>query len=103
LKRFSLSPNWLAAAALLLIGALYAMAYFKLYSRWWFEDDPALFAYAGGIGNPITIFVDANVVRHFTTGKALVPMQIFSYLMDVRVAGFSRRSSPTPTKWEVSF
>jgi hypothetical protein len=32
-------------------------------------------------------------MRHFTVGKALVPMQIFSYWIDVRLAGFSPQSA----------
>ncbi len=36
----------LAAFFLLLFGATYAIAYLRLGSRWWFEDDPDLYAYA---------------------------------------------------------
>jgi|SRR5665213_1382094 len=79
----------LTVVGLLAVGVAYTTAFLKMYSRWWFEDDPSLFAYAGAIGNPIAIFVDPNVLRHFTTGKALVPMQILSYWIDVHLAGYS--------------
>lgn len=77
------------ALCLLLFGAAYSIGYLRLLSRWWFEDDPFLYWYASKITNPISIFVDPQVLRHFTTGRALVPMQILSYWMDVRLAGFS--------------
>ncbi len=81
--------SFFAPLSLLLLGGAYAFSFLGLGSRWWFEDDPALFAYTSGIGSPTKIFVDPEVLRHFTTGKALVPMQLLSYWLDVRLAGFS--------------
>ncbi len=79
----------LSAATLVLVGILYAMVFFHLYSRWWFEDDPFLFSYVNKIHDPGKIFIDPAVLRNFTAGKALVPMQLLSYWIDVRLAGFS--------------
>jgi hypothetical protein len=81
------------AVALVIFGALYAIGYLKLPSRWWFEDDGCLYSYAAQISNPITIFMDPQVVSRFTTGQALVPMQIMSYWIDVRLSGFSPKFS----------
>src|SRR5665213_987540 len=75
--------------ALLLLGAAYLWAYLRLQSRWWFEDDPSLFAYANEIHNPASVFFDPSLLRHFTTGKALVPMQLVSYWVDTRLAKLS--------------
>jgi hypothetical protein len=52
-----------------------------------FEDDPFLFDYAAHLSNPLLAFTDPDVLRHFTVGKALVPMQIVSYWIDVHWAG----------------
>jgi hypothetical protein len=79
----------LAAFLLLLFGAVYAATYLRLGSRWWFEDDPALYAYTNQIRNPASIFIDPSVLRHLVTGRALVPMQVLSFWIDVRLAGFS--------------
>ena len=78
-----------APMALLLLGAAHLWAYLRLQSRWWFEDDPSLFAYANEIHNPASVFFDPAVLRHFTTGKALVPMQLVSYWVDTRLAKLS--------------
>jgi hypothetical protein len=82
-------PSIFPIASLLLFCLLYALIYFQLSSRWWFEDDPFLFSYADKIHNPTKIFTDPAILRNFTTGKALVPMQLLSYWIDVRLAGFS--------------
>lgn len=76
-------------AALLAFGALYSMLFLGLPSRWWFEDDPTLFAYASTIRNPALIFTNAAVLKHLTGGLAFTPMQVLSYWVDVRIAGFS--------------
>jgi hypothetical protein len=82
------SSLWFVVA-LLALGAVYSTAYLGLASRWWFEDDPALYAYTSTIHNPTAIFTDPNVLRHFTGGAALVPMQLLSYWTDIKLAGFS--------------
>jgi hypothetical protein len=79
----------LAACFLLLLGAIYALAYLRLGSRWWFEDDPDLYAYANQIRNPADIFIDPSVLRHLVTGRAMVPMQVLTFWIDVRLAGVS--------------
>jgi hypothetical protein len=84
------STPWFALA-LLVFGTVYSTAYLGLASRWWFEDDPSLFAYTATIHNPVTIFTDPNTLRHFTGGAALVPMQLLSYWVDIKLAGFSPR------------
>src|SRR5437870_3872799 len=81
--------SWLVPACVIAFGAVYSLAYIRLLSRWWFEDDPFVFAYAAKITNPVAIFTNSQVLRHFTMGQALVPMQIFSFWVDVRLAGFS--------------
>ncbi|HEY1756543.1 MAG TPA: hypothetical protein VGG72_14170 [Bryobacteraceae bacterium] len=77
--------------ALLAFGSVYSSLYLGLASRWWFEDDPSLFAYTATIHNPGTIFTDPNLLRHFTGGAALVPLQLVSYWVDIKLAGFSPR------------
>lgn len=77
------------AAALLAFGLVYSTAFLGLPSRWWFEDDPTLFAYASTIHNPASIFTDPAVLRHLTAGAALAPMQLVSYWVDIKLAGFS--------------
>ena len=67
------------------------MAHLRLPSRWWFDDDPSLFAYTSMIHNPVLIFTDPGVLRHFAIGEALVPMQMLSYWVDIKLAGFSPR------------
>ncbi len=74
---------------LLAFGVVFAAVYLRLGSRWWFEDDPALYSYANQIRNPASIFVDPGVLRHLVTGRALVPMQVLSFWIDVRLAGYS--------------
>jgi hypothetical protein len=76
-------------AALLAFGLVYSTAFLRLPSRWWFEDDPTLFACASTIHNPASIFTDPEVLRHLTAGAALAPMQLVSYWVDWRLAGFS--------------
>src|SRR5665213_2994270 len=78
--------------ALLLLGAAYLWAYLRLQSRWWFEDDPSLFAYANEIHNPASVFFDPSLLRHFTTGKALVPMQLVSYLSLIHISEPTRQA-----------
>ncbi|MCX6623303.1 MAG: hypothetical protein NTY38_20005 [Acidobacteria bacterium] len=84
-----LGRQWVVAFGLLAFGAIYSTQFLALPSRWWFEDDPTLFAYASTIHNPASIFTDPAVLRHSTSAAALVPMQLLSYWVDVRIAGFS--------------
>jgi hypothetical protein len=77
--------------ALLAFGAIYSTEYLGLSHRWWFEDDPMQYAAVSAIHHPVAIFTDPSIVRHFGSGIALVPMQILSYWVDIRLAGFSPR------------
>jgi hypothetical protein len=81
----------LPVVGLLVFGILYSTVFLELPSRWWFEDDPALFSYTAKIGNPVVIFDDPGVLRNFTGGSALVPMQLLSYWIDLKIAGISPR------------
>jgi hypothetical protein len=80
---------WAAPVALLLLGLLYSSSYLGLSARWWFEDDPFLFDHASQLADPSTAFAEPEVLRHFTGGRALVPMQILSYWIDVQFPAFS--------------
>lgn len=73
---------------LLLIGFLFSAIYLQITSHSWYEDDPNIFYYANTIKNPFSIFLDRSVLQHFTTGKALVPMQLLSVWGDVKFFGF---------------
>jgi hypothetical protein len=84
-------PSWVVPALLALYGIVYSMAYLKLPSRWWFEDDPSVFGVAGKISNPIGIFTDPQIVREFSDGRALVPIQTLSFWVDMHLAGASPR------------
>ena len=84
-------PSWASPMSLALFGLIYSIGYLGLSSRWWFEDDPFVFHYAGRIHNPAAIFTNPALVREFTATRALVPMQIFSYWIDMHVAGTSPR------------
>ena len=86
--RRKVSAVW-APLILIAFGCIYSLGYLRLSSRWWFEDDPALFAYTASAGSPIRFFADPTILRRFTTGNALVPMQLISYWLDLRTAGVS--------------
>lgn len=55
--------------------------------KWWFEDDPQQFYYVSQIGNPLDIFMNSQTMRDFS--KAMVPVQILSYWLDVKLFGLS--------------
>lgn len=77
--------------ALLVFGLLYSAGYLELASRWWFEDDPSQYAFVSTIQHPLAIFTDPAVLKGMASGTATIPMQTFSYWIDVRLAGFSPR------------
>ena len=75
--------------AVVAVSILFAVAYLRSTSRWWYEDDPAQYATAAAIQNPARIFFDPDVVRRFGTGASLVPMQLLSYWIDAHLFGTS--------------
>lgn len=82
-------PSWVAPALLALYGMLYSTTYLKLPSRWWFEDDPVVFGIAGEIANPAEFFIDPEVVQEYGDGRALVPVQMLSFWVDMHLVGAS--------------
>ncbi|MFB3776750.1 MAG: hypothetical protein ACE141_04040 [Bryobacteraceae bacterium] len=70
---------------------MYTVGYLRLPSRWWYADDPAVFAVADSLRNPAGIFTDQGVMRGIGAGGAAAPMQIFSFWVDVRLGGISPR------------
>jgi hypothetical protein len=79
------------AACLLALGLAYTVGYLKLPSRWWYADDPSMFASADSVRNPVRIFAEPGVLRNFGGGSAMVPMQFLSFWADVQCGGFSTR------------
>ena len=79
----------LLAACLLALGVVYTVGYLKLPSRWWYADDPAMFASADSVRNPVHIFTEPRIIRTLGGGNAMVPMQLLSFWVDVRLGGFS--------------
>ncbi|HSW50584.1 MAG TPA: hypothetical protein VLH09_10435, partial [Bryobacteraceae bacterium] len=75
----------------MLLGLAYTVGYLDLLSRWWYADDPAVFAVADAIRNPVRIFTDPGVMRGIGAGGAAAPMQILSFWVDVRLGGISTR------------
>jgi hypothetical protein len=82
-------PSWAAPAVLVVFGLVYSMAYLKLHSRWWFEDDPVVFGIAGKTSNPAEFFIDPEVVHEYGDGRALVPVQMLSFWVDMHLGGGS--------------
>jgi hypothetical protein len=80
----------LGPALLVLVGSLlFSLLFLRSTSHWWFEDDPAQYAYVSRISNPLRFFVDPALVRNFGTRASLVPMQLLSSWLDVRLFGLS--------------
>jgi len=79
---------------ILIASALVFLAvYLRTPFRWWYEDDPAQYATAAAIANPLKIFTDPAVVRGFGTRASLVPMQLLSYWCDVHLFGISAKAA----------
>jgi Dolichyl-phosphate-mannose-protein mannosyltransferase len=68
---------------LIVMSVFHAPSIFK----WWFEDDPFQFHYLSQIVNPLNMFANPEIMRGFS--KALVPVQMLSYWVDVKLFGFS--------------
>jgi hypothetical protein len=77
---------WLAV---MVFASAFCVLYLGSTSRWWFEDDPTHFALAAAVKNPVAIFVDPQVLRHWGTGASLVPMHVLSYWCDIQLFGIS--------------
>lgn len=74
---------------------LFALVYLRLPERWWFEDDPGLYADMRDVLHPLAIFIDRDVIRGFGMGKALVPLQMLSFWSDVHMFG----ANPAAAYW----
>jgi hypothetical protein len=69
-----------AGALLFLAGILYYTFFLRVFSHWWFEDDPERFAAAHAITNPLRFLYDRQVIRDFS--RAYAPVQLFSMWLD---------------------
>ena len=85
-NNFLTVKHW-STILLVLIGIAFSVLYLQLLSNWWYEDDPIQFSTVALIKNPLNIFIDREVIRGFGPGL-LVPMQILSYWIDIKLAGF---------------
>jgi hypothetical protein len=81
------SLNLLALVLVAFIALAFSIGYLHLLSRWWYEDDPGQQHRMLLIENPVAIFLDPDILRHFGIGRAMVPMQIFSQWIDARLFG----------------
>jgi hypothetical protein len=78
--------------SIVIAACLFSVFFLDIFDRWWFEDDPIQFYAVSRIHNPVSLFTDPSVMQnHIGTGTSLVPMQILSYWVDVKLAGFSPR------------
>ena len=75
--------------AVIVVTLLFSVVYLNILDRFWFEDDPFAYQYARKIGNPLEIFFNPEIMRHFGTGSSLVPMQLLSYWLDIKLFGVS--------------
>src|SRR5438067_930051 len=75
-------PLWLLV--LISCGLIHYCVFLRVFSHWWFEDDPLLFALVKTVTNPLRLFLDGDVVRGL--GNAYVPMQFLSMWFDNALA-----------------
>lgn len=75
------------------LASIFLVGYLRSPLRWWYEDDPLQYSAARTISNPIDIFTNPKILRGFGTGASLVPMQLLSYWLDVRLFGISPRAA----------
>lgn len=84
LKRFGFL---LPLLLLVLFATVYNIWYLKLFTRWWYADDPLQIHLVSVIANPAEIFVDPSRLHNWGTGNALVPFQLLSYWIDAHLFG----------------
>lgn len=80
--------SWIVFLFIIAAGLIFSIGYLKTTSQWWYEDDPGEFIYVKAISNPLAIFTDPKILKQFTTGQALVPMQLLSLWIDARLFGY---------------
>jgi hypothetical protein len=83
-------PAWVKLAiplALFITVITFSTVMLGIPSKWWYEDDPGLYWKVMRAADPLRIFLDPIHLRSFATGKALVPMQMLSYWLDMRLFG----------------
>lgn len=73
----------------IVITVLFSVLYLGVVDKFWFEDDPSVYATARTINNPFEIFYNPEIMRTFGTGAAAVPMQLLSYWFDIKIFGVS--------------
>ncbi|MFC1601701.1 hypothetical protein ACFL34_05075, partial [Candidatus Sumerlaeota bacterium] len=83
--------NRTVCLSVMAFAALYSIAYLQSSFMWWYEDDPFQYHYVSQIANPVSIFIEPQVLGSFGTGVSVVPMQLLSYWIDVRLFGISPR------------
>ena len=79
----------LTLIAVIVITLLFSVQYLGVVDKFWFEDDPGVYATARTINNPFEIFYNHEIMRTFGTGAAAVPMQLLSYWFDIKFFGVS--------------
>jgi hypothetical protein len=72
-----------------LLALAVSVVYLRSIFRWWYEDDPLQFHYVAQIASPLHIFTRPSILRSFGTGNGVVPIQVLSYWLDVKLAGYS--------------
>ncbi len=80
--------SWIDYLLIIVTGLIFSIGYLKTTSQWWYSDDPGEFIYVATISNPLAIFIDPIILKSFTTGQALVPMQLLSIWIDVKLFGY---------------
>ncbi|HEY1583853.1 MAG TPA: hypothetical protein VGF73_12220 [Chthoniobacterales bacterium] len=93
------------ALLLLLIAIAYDAFFLRIFSQWWFEDDPVLFAFAKSAANPLAFFLPGTL-KAYGAGGALAPLQGISEWIDgafayrsVTFAHWHNVASLTATLW----
>jgi len=83
-------PLWqrmaLLGLAALLVSFVYHAVFLRVFSHWWFEDDPAQFAFVKHVSNPVAFFTNLDVIHRFGGGAAVAPMQALSEWVDSQLA-----------------
>lgn len=76
----------LLGLAALLVSFIYHAVFLRAFSHWWFEDDPAQFAFVKHVSNPAAFFTDLDIIHRFGGGAAVAPMQALSEWVDSQLA-----------------